>query len=111
MRKSFTAVIERNATFTSDFATEPYECAWASEARWFIRVLETESPATRLNARTQVSPDGLAWCDEGTEFPEVRAPGLYTITLRDFGGWLRLDCKVSGAEAGLKVFISLALKE
>ena len=111
MRRSHTAVVERNTTFDSDFATEPYECAWAGEARWFIRIMEMSGPMTRLSAWVQVSPDGLNWCGEGSLFPEMREAGLYTRPLRDFGGWLRLDCKVRGPGAMVKVLITLVLKE
>ena len=75
MRHAFTAVIEKNATFHADFETEPYECAWASEARWFIHVAELEGDGASLSARVQVSPDGLAWCDEGSAFEPMSAPG------------------------------------
>ena len=111
MRRSHTAVVERNTTFDSDFATEPYECAWAGEARWFIRIMEMSGPMTRLSAGVQVSPDGLNWCDEGSNFPDIRKAGLYTLPLRDFGGWLRLECKVGGREPMVKVLITLVLKE
>ena len=65
VRKSFTAVLERNATFEGDFETEPYEVGWASEARWFVRVLAAEGAGVSLACTAQVSPDGLGWCDEG----------------------------------------------
>ena len=110
MRRSHTAVVERNTTFDSDFATEPYECAWAGEARWFIRVLDMDGDAL-LRASVQVSPDGLFWCDEGSIFPDIREPGLYTLPVREFGGWLRLNCAISGAKPAIKLMISLALKE
>ena len=64
LRRSFTAVLEKNATFGADFATEPYEVGWATEARWFVNVLEVERGVT-LRLTPQVSPDGLHWCDEG----------------------------------------------
>ena len=98
MRHAFTAVIEKNATFHADFETEPYECAWASEARWFIHVAELEGDGASLSARVQVSPDGLAWCDEGSAFEPMSAPGMSSLPVRDFGGWLRLDCGLDGAD-------------
>ncbi len=33
LRRSFTAVLEKNATFTESFHTAPYEVAWAGEAQ------------------------------------------------------------------------------
>ncbi len=73
VRRSFTAVIEKNATFTAPFDTEPYETGWATEARWFIRVLELEG---ELAIVPQISPDGLFWCDEGSSQTAIVRPGL-----------------------------------
>lgn len=108
MQQSFTAVLERNTRLTGDYVTEPYEVAWAREARWFIRVLEMRGSSTRLVARAQVSPDGLHWCDDdGSSTVSLLGPGLVSWPVREFGGWLRLRGTVSG-EA--KVMIYLALK-
>jgi hypothetical protein len=111
MRHAFTAVIEKNATFQGDFETEPYECAWASEARWFIHVAELEGDGACLTARVQVSPDGLAWCDDGSAFEPISAPGMSSLPVRDFGGWLRLDCGLAGAGPKVRLMIYLVLKE
>ena len=111
MRHAFTAVIEKNATFQGDFETEPYECAWASEARWFIHVAELEGDGASLSARVQVSPDGLAWCDGGSAFEPISAPGMSSMPVRDFGGWLRLDCGLEGADPRVRLMIYLVLKE
>ena len=108
VRRSFTAVIEKNSTFTEPFDTEPYETGWATEARWFLRVLEVRGT---LTATPQVSPDGLFWCDEGRAALAIPAPGLYSFPLRDFGQWLRLTCGLSGDGARVKLMITLALKE
>ena len=106
LRRSLTAVLEKNSTFDGDFETEPYEVAWASEARWFVRVFEIEG---RLYAEAEVSPDGLDWCAEGeAKTLEIDAPGLYSFPLRDFGHWLRLSAKLDGKA---RVQILLALKE
>ncbi|MBI1355823.1 MAG: hypothetical protein GC160_15900 [Acidobacteria bacterium] len=106
LRRSFTAVLEKNAVFDGDFATEPYEVGWASEARFFVRVREL-SEGARLLCRPQISPDGLFWCDEGAEGVSIAAPGLYSFAVREFGNWLRLDCPLDGRA---KLLIYLALK-
>ncbi len=105
MRNSFTAVIEQGNTYRADFDTEPYETGWATEARWFIRVLDITGT---LRVRPQISPDGLTWCDEGSASLELSEPGLWSFPLRDFGHWLRLRCEVTGE---VKVLVHLALKE
>jgi hypothetical protein len=122
MRQSFTAVLERNRTLAGEFATEPYEAAWAAEARWFVRTLERSGPGVRLRVTTQVSPDGLHWCD--LDAARELDADLATWTSAEFGGWLRLKGTVEpggdaaagegdaapGGPAAAKVMIYLALK-
>jgi hypothetical protein len=115
MQQSFTAVLERNTRLTGDFATEPYEVAWAREARWFIRLLELRGTRARLEARAQISPDGLHWCDLDGSTVSLDEPGMVSWPVREFGGWLRLKGSVTGdngaGEGGeAKVLIYLALK-
>lgn len=114
MKQSFTAVLERNATLRGNFKTEPYEVAWANEARWFINTLAIE-PGTAIRARVQISPDGLNWCDVGSEPQTVSDTGTVSWTTSEFGGWLRLNGEVEGSGGGdsqgsAKVQIYLALK-
>ena len=112
MRQSFTAVLERNATLKGSFATEPYEVAWAGEARWFVRTLDIAGGAS-ASFTVQVSPDGLRWCDIGDEPQPVSECGVVSWTTSQFGGWLRLRGDVEGTDdnASIKVLIYLALKE
>ena len=74
LRESFTFPLERNVTWRGNFATEPAEAAWANEAIFFVRVLESEGPLDGAVARAQISPDGMHWCDEGTVFPLPAGP-------------------------------------
>lgn len=115
MRQSLTVVLERNRLLTGAFATEPYEVAWAREARWFVRILELRGAQARIEATTQISPDGLHWCDLDGCTVSLREPGLASWAVREFGGWLRLKGVVAGEGAagegvGAKVLIYLVLK-
>jgi hypothetical protein len=112
MRQSFTAVLERNTTFTGTFATEPYEVAWAGEARWFVRALDISAEAS-ATFTVQVSPDGLRWCDIGDEAHRVEERGVSSWSTSCFGGWLRLRGEVEGKsdDASIKVLLYLTLKE
>lgn len=74
MRESFTAVLERNRTLAGEFATEPYEVAWAAEARWFVRTLERTGTGARMRVTTQVSPTG---CTGATSTPSGRWPATW----------------------------------
>ena len=67
LRRSYTAIVERNILWQGDFATEPYEAAWASEAIFFVRALDV-SPVFGGMANVQISADGIHWVDEGTSF-------------------------------------------
>lgn len=111
LRRSICAVIERNAGVTDTFETEPYEAAWASEARWFVQTLELHGDGGQLRLHAQISPDGLHWCDLGCEPLIVAAPGLQSLALRDFGHWLRLRGEAGGRPMEAKLTITLALKE
>lgn len=53
----------------------------------------------------------MFWIDEGTELPVMREEGLYSIKLREFGGWLRLSADLDGSDPEVKVIIYLVLKE
>lgn len=110
MKTSFTAVIEQANSYTANFETEPYETAWADEARWFVRVLELEGEQSEIVFHPQISADGLVWCDEGTAPLRFTSPGLASFPLHDFGHWLRLRAELSGDRVMAKVLIYLALK-
>jgi hypothetical protein len=110
VRRSFTAVIERNATFSADFETEPYESGWAIEALWFINVLEMHGASPTLTLQGQISPDGLCWCDALAPSIQIDQPGLYSLPMTNFGNWLRVTGSVRGEGAAGRVIIYLALK-
>lgn len=95
MQQSLSVVLERNALLSGEFTTEPYEAAWAREARWFIHALEVHDPAARLEAVTQISPDGLHWCDLGDDPKHLDDAGLTSWSVHEFGGWLRLKGTVT----------------
>ena len=110
MRNSFTAVIEKSSTFTEAFETEPYEAAWAGEARWFIRVLDI-AKGCELAAYPQISPDGIFWCDLETSQPiRLSQTEVGSVGIGNFGGWLRLRGELTGDAPHVKVLIYLALK-
>ena len=108
MRQSYTAVLERNVTLTDTLVTEPYEVAWAREARVFVRALDLSG---RLEASTEISPDGLFWIPEGTPPVALEQAGLLSFPLREFGHWLRLTLRVTGQAPSTRVIVYLALKE
>jgi hypothetical protein len=116
MQQSLSVVLERNARLSGEFATEPYEVAWAREARWFVRVLELDGDGTRLDATTQISPDGLHWCALDDCRVSIRERGVTSWPSREFGGWLRLKGTVtsesgtSDSAVSARVLIYLALK-
>jgi len=110
MRHCITVPLERHKDLSNSFATEPYECGWASEAMFFIRVQELAGEGAALTAAVQVSADGIHWVDEGTVFPPLTAPGDAFVRVQHFGGWLRLAGRVEGVETRMNVMMHLVLK-
>ena len=110
MRQSQTAVLERNSRLRNTFATEPFEAAWAVEGRWFVQILQASPADLNLTARTQVSPDGLVWCDLDGVDHELAGEGMVSWPVRDFGQWLRLRGTVGPGGAEVKVRIYLSVK-
>jgi hypothetical protein len=110
MRESQTIVLERNAEWCEEFATEPCEVAWASEAIFFIRALEVDGIAPGSSARIQLSPDGMNWCDEGESIRLPVEPGVAFCRVAHFGGWLRLSGRLPRGSS-IKVIVYLTLKE
>ncbi|CAM3501291.1 hypothetical protein ISCU110981_05925 [Isoptericola cucumis] len=92
-----------------EFATEPFEVAWAGEARWFLQFLS--EGAGEVSVRTQVSADGLVWVDH--ESPALSGPmrGVMTVPVSDFGHWLRLVVTPSSGDPSSLARVYLALKE
>ncbi len=108
IRQSFTAVLERNVTLTDMLVTEPYEVAWAREARVFVRALDLSG---QLEASAEISPDGLFWIPEGSPPVTLGQAGLLSFPLREFGHWLRIVLRMKGAMPSVRVIVYLALKE
>jgi len=108
IRNSHTAVLERNTSFAEELVTEPYEVAWASEARVFVRALDL---AGTIEATAEISPDGLFWTPEGGLPVKLQQPGLISFPLRNFGHWLRIVLRNQDAAPSARVIIYLALKE
>lgn len=115
MRRSLTAVIEQGNSYEGPFSTEPYEAGWASEARWFVRILEGEEEGgeIQVTAQPQISPDGLVWIAADCaplSMPAV-ADTMASCPLDRFGSWLRLDIRPVGPSRKVKYLIYLVLKE
>jgi hypothetical protein len=110
LRESYTLPVERNETWDAGpFASETAECAWATEAIFFVRALRVSGDLSDVEARVQISPDGMHWADEGTVF---RLPGqaeaLTFAKVSHFGGWLRFVGEIpDGASITLIVYLTL----
>ena len=111
LRRSYTAIVERNVEWLGEFATEPYEAAWASEAIFFVRALDISEGFDGAEARVQISADGIHWADEGSCFDLPAAKDAVAFCkVSHFGGWLRLRGAVT-ERASITVLVSLVLKE
>ena len=105
---SYTAVVERNTIFAEELFTEPYEVAWAREARVFVRALDLVGT---IEATAEISPDGLFWTKEGSAPVRLEQAGLISFPIREFGHWLRIVLRNPGGSPSARVIIYLALKE
>lgn len=109
MNESYTAVVARNDDWLGEWATEPYETAWAAEAIFFVRVLKAEGEARTVSAQVQISPDGMHWADEGSRLDIPVREGVCAVKVAHFGGWLRLAGRTPEGSR-LRVMAYLALK-
>ena len=111
MRQSQSAVMERGFELERVHETEPFEVAWAGEARWYVQFLRP-APGSEVEFRVQISPDGINWIDHDGHAPMVSAAvGLLSIPVERFGHWLRLRTEqASGTDAPI-LRIYLELKE
>lgn len=110
MRASATAIVERNVEWSGAFASEPWEAAWASEAVFFLRCLDSGGAPVDISARVQISPDGIRWVDEGSCLQLRRGDELAFVRVREFAGWLRLVGDVADGHT-LPIILYLSLKE
>lgn len=108
MLESQTAVVERNTVFEASFVTEPFEAAWAREARWFVNVMEHDGAAITFS--TQISPDGLTWIDLSEQTTTADGVGVVSWPAAEFGHWLRIRGDFDNGSGRVKVRIYLALK-
>jgi hypothetical protein len=117
MRRFYSAVLEQGISYSEAFVTEPFEAGWASEARWFVRILDASGSDAAVEAIPQISPDGLMWCDDDAFEQPMRLsanapqPVMVSFRQREFANWLRLKVNLSGDQPELKVLVYLALKE
>ena len=98
MRQSHTAVVARNAIWNGPFTTEPWETAWATEAIYFVRLLNPAPFRVSMQCIVAISPDGIHWVELSRRaFGLDRENPLGYMQLNHFGGWLRLSGQVSCA--------------
>ena len=108
LRESYTAIVERSEALEGSFATEPYECGWAGEAIFFVRILERTGNLEGITLHVQISPDGIRWCDEGTAITLGEEEVSFGKVVH-FGNWLRLSGTLPGG-ASMRAIIALSLK-
>ena len=110
LKRSFTAVIERNVAIDGRLVSEPYETSWAGEARWFVNVLAGDTDV-RLRIYSEISPDGLTWCPHESASVERTGPGLLSLPLTMLSPWQRLVLETQPEARPIKVIVYLTLRE
>ena len=109
MRTSNSAVVTRNITWTGKAFTDPYEAGWASEAVIFVRALKPGTGDTGI-AHVEMSPDGMRWAREGTQFNlPLGADEVTFARVQHFGNWLRLAVELP-EDSALTVLVTIHCK-
>ena len=103
-------MLERNVQVRSELWTEPYEAAWAGEARWFLNVVDA-SRETSVSIETFLSPDGLVWCAHESSRTRFQGVGMKSLRVPDSCPWLRLHVVVDGPSPWIKAIIYLSLRQ
>jgi hypothetical protein len=111
MRQFQTNVLDFKFAYEAPFASEPYECGWAAEAIFFLRIEEKSGQDAALTAYAQISADGLHWVDAGPNIGPLTEPGDYFLRLTHFGGFIRLRGEISGHQPRFQMTNNLVLKE
>ncbi|MCT7378360.1 hypothetical protein [Chelativorans salis] len=106
--ENITAVVARNERWTGQAASEPHEAGWAREAIIFVRAMK-EPIGEQPKARIEISPDGIYWIGEGSEFAlPAEKDSIATARISHFGNWLRVRADFGdGAESTVLVTIHL----
>ena len=107
MQQTYTSVVTRRVVIDSDYATEPYEAGWASEAVIFLQV-EGEHPELVLEA--EISPDGINWIRRGVAVVLPATDSIAEIALAHFGNWLRLTVTGATPSATARILIHVNSK-
>lgn len=88
--ENITAITARNETWSGHAASEPYEAGWAREAVIFVRALKPPT-GDQPKARVEISPDGMHWITEGSEFDmPTEKDAIACARVSHFGNWLRV---------------------
>lgn len=104
-----TAVVARNETWSGEAATEPHEAGWAREAVIFVRALK-EPSGPQPKARVEISPDGMHWIAEGSEFDmPTGKDAIACARVSNFGNWLRVAADFK-SDSQSTVLVTIHLK-
>jgi hypothetical protein len=109
MRTSNSAVVSRNITWAGKTFTDPFEAGWASEAVFFVRALKACTGSAGI-AHVEISPDGMRWVREGTQFSlPTEADEVTFAKVVHYGNWLRLAVELPD-ESALTVLVTIHCK-
>ena len=110
LNRTHTAVLERSIWIETELVTEPHEIAWAGHARWFVHVLECDADVS-FSLLTEISPEGLTWCEHETSQKTFRGPGMKSLPIHDPPPYARLRLKLDDPGRRIKAIIYLTLKQ
>jgi len=111
MRQFQTNVLDFKFVYEAPFASEPFECGWASEAIFFVRIEEVSGEQAALTVHAQISSDGVHWKDAGAETGPLTECGDYFLRVTHFGGFIRFRGEITGRQPRFLLTNNLVLKE
>lgn len=109
MREAYTAILVQGEEWSGYCESEPYEAPWASEAVLFLRLLDGTTMRSGVEARVQISPDGINWVDEGTAVTLPVGAEVTFARISHFGQYLRLVATLPQGER-CRLLATLSLK-
>lgn len=105
------AVLSRGEIWQPGFTSEPYEAGWAKEGLVFLRLMDDVSDEADAFVFLQISPDGIAWVNEGATLmlPNNRNQITF-LKIQHFGQFLRLATTADSDFVPRNILATLNLK-
>ena len=69
------------------------------------------APGTKVKLKTEISPEGLTWCDHEAGTAEFSEGGMISVPVENTGPYMRLRISLNGDAPKIKTIIYLTLRQ